>query len=166
MAKKLLVVNETPVDDDRQSTVESIRRLVWDVDAKESGIRVMSEQLKEIVESTPEWNDVADCMAELSIAKEKLRLVLMNRSDYNNLLEKIGSDRADLKDDREVLSAHVVEYYATTHERQIEMNDTNGDARPVIVSGKVGKGKTKFQTNLFSGAMATVSAEQAELVES
>lgn len=132
-----------------QQTVESIRVITKDIDAKETGLKFKKDQLKEIIESMPEWLDVEESALEHSAAKEKLRIALMSNARYNDLAESIANESADLRDDKDILSKHVVEYYASTHEHQIEIDESNGDARQIIVNGKLGKGG-KYQPSLFS----------------
>lgn len=148
---------------DIDQTVESIRVIARDIDAKESGLKVKKDQLKEIVESMPEWNEVYELSEELKAAKEKLRIALMRNSRYNDLAEKIANEAEDLRDDKDILSAHVVEYYASTHQHQIEIDESNGDARQVIVNGKLGKG-AKYQPSLFGSDEAVeISDDQTAL---
>lgn len=143
-----------------EQTIDSIRIIARDIDAKESGLKVKKDQLKEIVESMPEWNEVYELSEELKSAKEKLRIALLANSRYNDLAEKIANEAEDLRDDRDVLSKHVVEYYASTHEHQIEIDESNGDARQVIVNGKLGKG-AKYQPSLF-GKDATIEISDGQ----
>lgn len=149
--------------DDIASKVESIRRVSTDVDAREREVKHIKEQIKDIVESMPEFTAVDELTKELAEAKEKLRIALMAKANYNNLMERLGDEQNDLKDDRDVLSACVVDYYASTREHQIEI-DSNGDAREVIVKGKLGKSE-KYQPSLFGrNTEVTITDEQTSIV--
>ncbi len=136
---------------DVSDKIESIRTVARDVDSREGRIKALRDQIKQIVESMPEWVAVDDLTQSLKEARENLRVALMNKANYNNLMEKLGNEKSDLKDDEEVLSACLVDYYAVTREHQIELNES-GDAREVIVRGKLGK-DGKYQPSLFNASI-------------
>ena len=129
--------------------LDSIRVVQHDIDAAEADIKTLKDMAKEQLESMPEFIEVAECTEALKQAKERLKQRLLARQQYNDLMEKIATKTADLADDKEILSEHLIEYRIKTHERQIEVNTSNGDARPIEIKAKLGKQMQKYQTNIF-----------------
>lgn len=140
-----------PKNDDH-STIETIRTYANDIESQESKIKTLKEQLKEIIEKDSNFATVEELVATLAEAREKPKLSLMGNSKYNELAEKLAQEKEGLKESREIMSDYLVEYYATKHEKQVEINPNNGDARDIILNGKLGKEQKKYQTNMFSGA--------------
>lgn len=139
-----------------QNTLFTIRKVALDVEVRKDKLKNLKEQAEDIVAEMPEYQEAQKTKLAFDAAKEKLRLALLNEPHHNDLLEEIAQEKQDLDDDKDVLSLHLVEYYTATHERQVELNENTGDAREVIVTGKLGK-KQKFQTNIFGGNHGTES---------
>lgn len=153
------------MSDSKAETLDSIRTIAKAVDSTESKIKTLREQAKEIVEAMPQYAAVEESTIALKAAREKLKLALMNNSSYNNLLEKIAQEAETLDDDKDVLSDYLIEYYAETHEKQVEINTINGDARPIDIKAKLGKEKQKYQTHMFgSGVSVEITGENEELL--
>lgn len=131
------------------SMIENIRILGKDIDKKAKELKLINEQVTGIIVNAKEYKDVSELEDDLVEARKKLKIALESSPAYTNLMESAGKLREELKDDREVLSGHVVEYYAESREVQVEMDDTNGDAREIIVTGRLGK-QGKLQTNIFT----------------
>lgn len=136
------------MNNDDNSTIETIRTYAQDIDAGKSNIKTLREQIKERIEQNHNYAEVERLTAELKKAKDDLKYSLMQDSTYNDLMETLGSQKEELKENEEVLSDYLVEHYVKTHEKQVEMNPANGDAREVLLKGKLGQ-EQKYQTNLF-----------------
>lgn len=128
------------------STIDTIREYAADIDKTKQDIKTLNEAASEQVESETAYNEVAELTEQLAAAKERLKSSLMSNHVYNDVMEKLAECKNKLADQEDILSLHIVEYYAGTHERQIEMN-AEGDAREILVKGKLGK-RGKFQTRL------------------
>lgn len=137
------------------STIQTIRLYEKDIDATKHKIDTINEQLRDELEAMQEYIAVRDAQEVLDEAKAKLKLALLDDASYNNLLEEKGQLNEKMRDMKEILSDHLVAYFAQTNERQIEISD-NGDARSVIITGKLGK-RQKYQTSLLAGDMPMTS---------
>lgn len=135
---------------DQTQTIETIRELANDIDRKKSGLKNLREQAADMLEGRAAYQEVVKAQAELTSTKEGLKRAMMGDHEYNDLMENIGLETAALTDLQDILSQHVVLYWKDTGERQVEIDESNGDARALVVTGKLGK-KEKFQTNLFAG---------------
>lgn len=131
------------------STLQTIREYAADVEKTKQNIATLKEQITEIKESMTEYSHFEEAKEVYDLAKRDLELALQGRGNYNDLMEKVAELDHKLKDQKDILSLHIVEYHADTRAQQIEMDDLTGDAREVVVTGKLGK-KGKFQTSLFS----------------
>lgn len=137
--------------DDDDSTLQTIITYVDDIETAENKIKVLKEQLAEIIEKDAKFDEVDTLSISLAKAKEDLKLSLMSKREYNDLCEKIAQLKEDLKENKDILSDYLVEFYATKHERQLQVDPSNGNARDIILKGKLGKEQKKYQTNLFNG---------------
>ena len=129
--------------------VENIRITAKDIDQKSANLKNINEQIQALIVDMPEYKEVEELEESLAEARKKLKIALENRRGYTDLTESAGRLKEELKDDKEILSSHVVEYYASTKEHMVEMDESNGDAREVVVIGKLGK-SGKLQTNIFT----------------
>lgn len=134
-------------DSDRGQTIDNIRELDLAIFTNKGRIKALNERALEIIEGHNAYNEMVDAERVYKTAKEKLRIALLSDGDYNDVMENIADEKLTLKDQKDMLSLHVVEYYTTTHERQVEIDDS-GDARELVVTGKLGA-RGKYQTNLF-----------------
>ena len=133
-------------EDDATRIIESVRLFDHDIRQAAGNIKVLKEQVAEVVEATEEFAVVESLKAQLKGAKEKLKYKLLGTARYNDLMGKMA-DYKDGKKSAEIdMSDYLVAYHANTKERQIEIND--GDARDVIVKAKLGKAKD-FQVSMF-----------------
>lgn len=131
------------------STVETIKLYERDIESTKQQLKVVNERLQEELEDMPQYSAVKEAETALALAKEHLKNALLSNADYNNLLEEKAGLSEKMRDQKDILSNHLVFYFAETRENQIEMGEKVGDARQVIVTGKLGK-RQKYQLNLFS----------------
>lgn len=143
MAKK-------PEHDD--STVETIRMYAKDVDSKSAQVKVLQEEIDEAIEGANAYSEVTDLETKLYAAKQKLKIELQRTPTYVNACERMADLKEELKDSKGILSDYLVEHFVRTHERQVEINTINGDAREVVIKGRLGK-KKKLQTSLFGSGV-------------
>lgn len=133
---------------DDNSTVDTIRTYANDIEALDSKVKTLREELKDVIEQDSNFSDVESLTEELKMAKDKLKYSLMGNSRFNELTEKLANEKEELKEAKDILSDYLVEHVVRTHEKQVEIDPDNGDAREVIVTGKLGK-KQKYQTSMF-----------------
>jgi hypothetical protein len=138
------------INDDVSSAIETVKLYMADIAESDRKLAVLKEQLQEEIETTNEFETVQELDEKFKYAKQQLKSALMSNSTYNNLAEEKAQLQEKKKDQKQILSDHLVAYFQLSGgERQIEVS-ADGDAREVIVSGKLGK-EQKFQTNLFQG---------------
>lgn len=135
--------------DDVDVTIQNILEYSRDIEATKRRIETLNESVREEIEECPEFTEVQESAEKLKAAKERLRLALQSNARYNNMLEKLGELKDTKKDQEEILSDHIVAYYAMTRERQIQVAD-DGDAQDLVLKGRLGAHR-KYQTNLFAG---------------
>jgi uncharacterized protein (DUF3084 family) len=126
--------------------IRDLEKRIWTAKGR---VKTQKEAVDDIISGHTAYNEATKAKQEYEYAKKKLELALQSDQEYNDAMEALAEEKQQLKDDRDILSLHLVEYYTTTHERQIEIGESNGDAREVIVTGKLGA-KSKYQTQLFS----------------
>lgn len=146
-ARELLEANGMAPGDD---VVEKIKQLDQSVTAAKERIAVLKERKQEILENHTAYHNFKDAQAALAKAKEEMNRALQGDGQFNNIMEQLASEKSDLDETKYTLSVYVVEYHARTHAQQVEVGE-DGDARDVIVTGRLGR-KGKLQTNLFSEA--------------
>lgn len=139
------------INDEVSSAIETVREYEGDIVRTKQKIKVLDEQVLESKEGTPEFARVLELEEQLKEARAQLKSRLLGDGHHNDLLEEKADLQEQLKDQRHILSEHLVAYFHLSGgERQIELG-TNGDAREVILTGKLGK-EQKYQTSLLAGA--------------
>lgn len=153
------ILNES----DQGQITDNIRDLDMDIFITKGRIKVLNERIEEIKVEHTSYNEMIKAKQAYEKARENFRLTMLSDSDYNDTMENVATEKQKLADQKDMLSLHIVEYYTKTKERQVEIGD-DGDARDLIVTGKLGA-RGKYQTNLFSdSAPAEPKAEQEKLV--
>lgn len=133
---------------DIKETISSVRDHELSIERLKSQISTLNEELQEELEAMDEFDDVNNLSEQLKIAREKLKIATQSNPRYMNLTEKKAELQETLVGHKHILSEQLVAYFAQTKERQIEMG-ANGDARAVVLTGKLGKSQ-KYQTSLLS----------------
>lgn len=144
---------------DSSSTLETIRRLTKEIDALKFDIKALNEMLKDIRADLPEFEALEDARVALQQAQTELNEALRKVPNYNDNLEELAGKKESLSDKQAILSAFIVEYHAQTHEKQVEIDQSNGDARALVLTGRLGK-KQKYQTSLFNPAPEPLPAKK------
>ena len=132
--------------DDSTRTVDNIRTFDHELREHDQRIKTLREQLQDRAESTDEYAVVESLKAQLKEAREKLKQKLLSLPGYNDLAEKLADEKDSKKSAELDMSDFLIAYHAETKERQVELEP--GDAREVILKGRLGKPKD-YQTNLF-----------------
>lgn len=128
--------------------IDKIKIFDLDIQKFAHNAKVLKEQIAERIEALPEYAAVESLKEQLKTAQEALKQAKLRAPGLNDLVQKLA-DEKDAKKTAELnMSDFLLGYFAETRERQIELDD--GDAREVILKGKLGKA-TNFQTNLFAG---------------
>ncbi len=128
---------------------EDIRERTKDIEVKEARIKQLNEDLKEKVENTEAGERVGKLRDQLKIAQEDLVSELKRDGAVNDLMEEIGAEKDTLKGMKMALSDDLIAYFATTKERQVEM-DSEGHARDIMMTAKLSKDEKNYQTSLIT----------------
>lgn len=132
----------------KQQTIQAIVSQELELERTKNEIATRKELIDEYVESQPLWLEVEAAKEELSRLKAGLDAALSGDGDYNDMLEDLGQLKDKQRSQKETLSDLVVGYRIETGEHQVELNN-NGDARELVVTGRLGK-KAKYQPSLFT----------------
>jgi hypothetical protein len=133
--------------EDIQSALDTIRTYQQDINASQESLRNLKEQIDEEIETTAGYDEVQAAKQALDAAKTHFKQNLLSNATYNNLLEEKAQISQKMKDQKEILSDHIVYLFKTTDERQVEVGG-DGDARDIVVKGKLGR-KGKYQQALL-----------------
>lgn len=133
----------------KTAKAQAIKSLEFDIGVTKDQIKTRKELITEHIESTPSWLEFQTAKEELTRKKAALDQALAGDGEYNNMLEDLGQLNEKKKDQMKTLSDLVVWYFIETSEKQLE-TESNGDAREIVITGKLGK-KGKYQTSLFVG---------------
>jgi hypothetical protein len=141
--------------------VEKIRKLDIHIFGCEGRVKVLKEELQEVLEGHTAYQELQRAQAAVERARADLNRALQGDEDYNDLMEKIADENNDIKETKYSLSQLVVEYHAQTHAKQVEIGP-NGDARELIVNGRLGK-RGKLQMSLLREASPERDLEEEQL---
>lgn len=144
--KELIIRDGTDPTKDDQG-VDTIRQYAVDLRELSDREKAAAEVLRAIEEGWPEYAEVDEFSERLKDAKDRLKQRRMADRGYNDQTEVLHAVKRDKKEAREILSDYLVNHFKITGERQVLMNDNNGDAREVILTGKLGR-ETKYQTSM------------------
>jgi hypothetical protein len=127
--------------------LDTIRQ--YAVDLRDDADKVKAaEQMLDTIESTwPELQEVERLADELETAKQRLKQRREGNPSYLAQSERVAEAKRQKKEDNEILSDYLVAHFKMTGERQVLMNEANGDARLVNIKATLGK-ETKYQTSL------------------
>lgn len=137
--------------DQQSKTVKAqeIKAQEAEIEKTKKDIKTRKELIETHIEGLPTWLELESSKEEVKRLTAKFKQELGSDSEYNNQLEDLGQLKDRLKDQNETLSMMIVGYYLDTKEQQLE-TDSNGNARELVITGKLGK-KAKYQTSLFAG---------------
>lgn len=128
--------------------IGTIRDASSAIEILKSNIKTKKEMIDDHVGNYQEWLDLESAKDEVERCRVALNVKLAGDADYNNSMEAMADMKLELKDKQDTLSTFIVAYHTETKENQIEIG-TNGDARRLVIKGKLGRVE-KYQTNIFS----------------
>lgn len=129
------------------SSIETIRTYAKDLVDLASKKKVAKERLAEIEAGwgiTAEIEELQEKLAELKEQQKAKRLSSNSYLDQTEVIAAITREEAEAK---EILSDYLVNHFVNTHEKQVLMNEANGDAREINIKASLGR-ETKYQTSL------------------
>lgn len=161
-SKRRQAAGDAAANFDEDRAIETIRELDLRVFTNKGQLKALEEIVDDLRKGHTAYNEMLKAKQAFETAKEKLRVALLSDGDYNDAMENLASKKQEIADDKDTLSTYIVEYYAATHEKQVEIGE-DGNARDIVVTGRLGA-SGKYQTNLFSSAKNGEVKEQGELL--
>lgn len=128
---------QTSPENDTNSTLESIHRLMQDAAETREKVGALRDQLKDVMEQNEEYRAIAEEIKELTKKRADAKRALQEDKDYQVISADLDDYRLKLRDIQDILSQHLVLYYNQT--QQTKIVDQGGETRSVILSAKVGK---------------------------
>jgi FtsZ-binding cell division protein ZapB len=125
-----------------KTTVDAIHRLMLELAEVRGKIKTVKDQLKDIAEQNDEYRALAEELKEVSEKRQTAKKLLEADKDYQLVNSELEEMKFKYKDLQEIMSHHLVTYFAETQATQI--TDDNGETRQVIVSAKIGKPEAQF----------------------
>jgi len=125
-----------------ESTLQAIHRLMLELAETRQKMKMVKEQLKDIAEQNDEYRALQEELKELSGKRQTAKKLLEADKDYQVMNSELEELKFKLKDLGEIMSHHLVTYFAETQATQI--TDDQGETRQVIVSAKIGKPEASF----------------------
>lgn len=128
---------QTNSDNEADSTLESIHRLMQDVAETREKVSNLRDQLNDVITQNEEYQALAEEIKTLTKKRSEAKKALQEDNDYQLLSADLDDYRLKLRDLQDILSQHLVLYYNQT--QQTKIVDRGGETRSVILSAKVGK---------------------------
>ncbi len=120
-----------------RTTIQSIHRLLPEIGETKEKIKVLREQLRDVMEQNEEYTQLAEEISELSNKRLQAKKLLAADRDYQKVNADLDDYKIKLKDLQEIMSHYLVTYYNET--RSTRLRDNDGETRSVILSAKIGK---------------------------
>lgn len=120
-----------------KTTLESIHRLLPEINETKDKIKVLREQLRDVMEQNEEYTKLAEEISQLSDKRIEAKKLLAADRDYQKVNADLDDFKLKLKDLQDIMSHYLVTYYQETSSTQIR--DNEGETRSVILSAKMGK---------------------------
>jgi hypothetical protein len=125
-----------------KTTVDAIHRLMLEQAELRGKMKTVKDQLKDVLEQNDEYRAIAEELKEVSGKRATAKKLLEADKDYQLVNSELEELKFKHKDLQEILSHHLVNYFAETQATQI--TDEAGETRQVIVSAKIGKPEAQF----------------------
>lgn len=120
-----------------ETTIDAIHRLMTEISETKQKSKTVKDNLKDVLEQNDEYKALEDDLKELTTKRAAAKKVLQADKDYQLVSSELEELKFKLKDLQEILSHHLVTYYDES--RKLQLKDSEGETRPVILSAKIGK---------------------------
>lgn len=127
-----------------KSTLESIHRLLPEINETKEKMKVLREQLRDVMEQNEDYSKLAEEIKELGNKRLEAKKLLTADRDYQKVNADLEDLRLKLKDLQEIMSHYLVTYYDET--QSTRLRDNEGETRSVILSAKIGKPEADIST--------------------
>jgi hypothetical protein len=125
-----------------KTTMDAVHRLMIEMAELRGKMKTIKDQLKDVMEQNDEYRVLAEELKEVSAKRQTAKKLLEADKDYQLVNSELEELKFKYKDLQEILSHHLVSYFAETQATQIK--DEQGETRQVIVSAKIGKPEASF----------------------
>ncbi|HUD11195.1 MAG TPA: hypothetical protein VMS08_02190 [Candidatus Saccharimonadia bacterium] len=125
-----------------KTTIDAVHRLMLELAEVRGKMKTVKDQLKDIAEQNDEYRALAEELKEVSEKRQTAKKLLEADKDYQLVNSELEEMKFKYKDLQEIMSHHLVTYFAETQATQI--TDELGETRQVIVSAKIGKAEAQF----------------------
>ncbi len=125
-----------------KTTLDAIHRLMLEVAETRQKMKTVKDQLKDIAEQNDEYRALQEELKEVSTKRQTAKKLLEADKDYQVVNSELEELKFKYKDLGEIMSHHLVTYFAETQATQI--TDSDGETRQVIVSARIGKPEAVF----------------------
>ena len=120
-----------------EKTIDAIHRLMTEITETKQKAKTVKENLKDVLEQNDEYRALEDDLKELTTKRAAAKKILQADKDYQMVSSELEELKFKLKDLQEILSHHLVTYYDES--KKLQLKDSEGETRPVILSAKIGK---------------------------
>src|SRR5260221_9962636 len=118
-----------------ETTIQAIHRLMQELDETRKELKVLRDNLKDVLEQNDEYREIQAELKELTGKRDEAKKLLQADKDYQEVNAKVDETKFKLKDLQEIMSHHLVTFY---NERQAtQIKDQDGEMRQVIISAKI-----------------------------
>lgn len=125
-----------------KTTLDAVHRLMLELAEMRNQMKTIKDQLKDVMEQNDEYRALQEELKELTQKRSQAKKLLEADKDYQLVNSELEELKFKYKDLQEIMSHHLVTYFAQTQATQI--TDDQGETRQVIVSAKIGKPEAQF----------------------
>jgi predicted nucleic acid-binding Zn-ribbon protein len=125
-----------------KTTLDAIHRLMLEIAETRGKMKTVKDQLKDVAEQNDEYRALQEELKEVSAKRQTAKKLLEADKDYQVVNSELEELKFKHKDLQEIMSHHLVTYFTETQNMQI--TDSDGETRQVILSAKVGKAEALF----------------------
>lgn len=139
--------SEARVKENRLAIQSTIAQCDQDLHNQKEKKKEIELELAEYVGDFQESVEIRELHEQIDELTKKLNAKLSQDADFITMSERKAAINLEIKDTKEVLSSHVVQWKMDTHEDAVEIGNNLG--KQIIVKGTLGKPQA-YQTNIFS----------------
>lgn len=126
-----------------ESNIDAVHRVMAEIREAKDEARVLKEGLKDMLEQMEDYATLQEEVKALAAKRAEFKKSLQSDNEYQKLHTQLEETKFKMKDLQEILSHHLVAYYSESGKTQI--TDPEGDARPLLISVKLGKPEANIQ---------------------
>lgn len=117
--------------------LHAIHRIENEIDDSVKAVKALLEQRNTLVEDLDEYKALEDALAAVKICRERLKIAIRDNRELNGVEVDIAEAKFKLRDEREILSHHLVVYTQDTGRDVVK--DHESRTRQIELKAKLGK---------------------------